>query len=488
MSGPGPVPGWGMLARHEWRLLARERVPWLLGALLCLLMGYGAWNGWRWARFQREAISRLAADDAGRLASLDSLLRQREGGDTTVRIPPAGALGAAGAVRHAVLPPAPLGALAVGASDLLPYYAKVSTRSKESFFITDEVENPHHLLAGRFDLAFVVVYLLPLVVLALTYNVVAGEREQGTLALMLATPVPARRLLLAKVGMRAGVVLGGTVGLTLLLVAGTLWAEGSSLGGADTWTGVLLWLLLVLAYTAAWTALALAVNVRGHGAATNAVLLLGAWLAVVVVTPALVSAGVSLAHPAPSRVGLTVALREATDAAAREGEQAVAQYLADHPEMLRTGTLAAASSWGRTVALQERTAQAMAPVYAAFAAAREAQERAAARWRLASPAAVVLDALHDVAGRGVARHRHYEQQVDAHHQAWQAAFFRQIFADRPFTRADLEALPRYQYREEPMAAAAARAWPALLLLLGITAALGGWSLHRLGSLSPVGRE
>ena len=88
----------------------------------------------------------------------------------------------------------------------------------------------------------------------------------------------------------------------------------------------------------------------------------------------------------------------------------------------------------------------------------------------------------------MARHRHYEQQVDAHHQAWQAAFFRQIFADRPFTRADLEALPRYQYREEPMAAAAARAWPALLLLLGITAALGGWSMHRLGSLSPVGRE
>jgi ABC-2 type transport system permease protein len=390
-------------------------------------------------------------------------------------------------VGHAVLPPAPLGALAVGASDLLPYYAKVSTRSKESFFITDEVENPHHLLAGRFDLAFVVVYLLPLIVLALTYNVVAGEREQGTLALLLATPVPARRLLLAKVGMRAGVVLGGTVGLTLLLVAGTLWAEGSPLGRADTWGGVLLWLLLVLGYTAAWTALALAVNVRGHGAATNAVLLLGAWLAVVVVTPALVSAGVSLAHPAPSRVALTVALREATDAAAREGEQAVSQYLADHPEMLRTGTLAASNSWVRTVALQERTSQAMRPVYAAFAAAREAQERAAARWRLASPAAVLLDALHDVAGRGVARHRHYEQQVDAHHQAWQAAFFRQIFADRPFTRADLEALPRYQYREEPMAAAAARAWPALLLLLGLTAVLGGWSLHRLGALTPSGR-
>jgi ABC-2 type transport system permease protein len=486
MSAPVAVPGWGTLARHEWRLLARERLPWLLGALLGLLMGYGAWNGWHWARFQREAIGRLAVEDAGRLASLDSLLRRREGGDTTAQLPPAGALGATGAVQHAVLPPSALGALAVGASDLLPYYAKVSTRSKESFFITDEVENPHHLLAGRFDLAFVVVYLLPLVVLALTYNVVAGEREQGTLALLMATPVPPRRLLLAKVGVRAGAVLGGTVGMTLLLVVATLWAGGSPLGAAATWGGVLLWLLLVLAYTAAWTALAFAVNLRGYGSATNAVVLLGGWLAVVVVAPALVSAGVSLAHPAPSRVGLTVALREATDAATREGEQAVAQYLADHPELLRTGTLAAAGNWGRTVALQERTAQAMRPVYAAFAAARDAQERAAARWRLASPAAVLLDALHDVAGRGVARHRHYERQVDAHHQAWQAAFFRQIFANQPFTRADLEALPRYQYREEPLAAAVSRVWPALLLLMALAVALGGWSWHRLGAFTPSG--
>lgn len=485
MNAAEPVTGWGVLARHEWRLLARERLPWLLGALLCVLMGYGAWNGWRWARFQRDAIARLAAEDAGRLAALDSLVRRREAGDTTVRIPPAGALGATGAVRHAVLPPPPLGALAVGASDLLPYYAKVSTRSKESFFITDEVENPHHLLAGRFDLAFVVVYLLPLVVLALTYNVVAGEREQGTLALLLATPVPPRRLLLAKVGVRAGAVLGGTVGLTLLLVTSTVWAGGSPLGDAGTWGGVLLWVLLVLAYTALWTALALAVNVRGHGAATNAMLLLGGWLALVVIAPALVSAGVSMAHPAPSRVALTVALREATDAAARDSEQAVAQYLADHPEMLRTGTLAAAGNWARTVALQERTAQAMKPVYAAFEAARQAQEEAAARWRLASPAAVLLDALHDVAGRGVARHRHYEQQVDAYHQAWQAGFFRQIFADRPFTRADLQALPRYQFREEPAEVAVRRALPALLLLGGLAAALGGWALRRLVTLSPV---
>ena len=43
-----------------------------------------------------------------------------------------------------------------------------------------------HEMVGRFDLAFVTVYLLPLLVLALSYNVLSEEREQGTLARTLA--------------------------------------------------------------------------------------------------------------------------------------------------------------------------------------------------------------------------------------------------------------------------------------------------------------
>jgi len=479
------VPRWRLLARHEWRLLARERLPWLLGGVLLVMMGYGGWNGASWARFQREALANLQADDARRVAALDSLLARRGGGDTTVRVPPAGALGATGAVRHATLPPAPLGALAVGASDLLPYYAKVSTRSRESFLVNDEIENPHNLLAGRFDLAFVVVYLLPLVLLALTYNVVAGEREQGTLTLLLATPAPPSRLLLAKLGTRAAVVLGGTLAVTLALVVAVLWSAGSPLLDARTWAGVALWMALVAAYAAAWTALALAVNLRGGGSATNAVTLLGSWLAVVVVIPALVATGVAVAHPAPSRVALTTTLREATDAAAREGDQAVAQYLADHPELLRTGTLAEGNSWVRTVALQERTGEAMRPVYAAFDSALAAHERAAARWRLASPAVVLLEALQDVAGRGPARHRDWVRQVDAHHGAWQAYFFNRIFADRPVTRADLATLPAFRHVEEPLEVVAARVAPSLVLLLGVAAALVAWSWRGVRRLSPV---
>jgi ABC-2 type transport system permease protein len=41
----------------------------------------------------------------------------------------------------------------VGQGDLLPYYVRVTTQPKQAFINNDEIENPTHLLLGRFDLA-----------------------------------------------------------------------------------------------------------------------------------------------------------------------------------------------------------------------------------------------------------------------------------------------------------------------------------------------
>lgn len=88
-----------------------------------------------------------------------------------------------------LLPPGLLAPLAIGQSDLLPYYFKVSTDSRETIMASNEIENPNRLLAGRFDLALVLIFLYPLLILALTYNMLSVEQEQGTLALVLSQPV-----------------------------------------------------------------------------------------------------------------------------------------------------------------------------------------------------------------------------------------------------------------------------------------------------------
>jgi ABC-2 type transport system permease protein len=467
------------LARFEWQLLASDRTPWLMVLLFGAMMLYGAWNGVAWTQFQTTTIADVSAEEATRLGKLQDVVQRRAAGDTTASVAPIGALGAAGAVRYAILPPASLAPLAVGSSDLFPYYTKVSLRSKQSFIVNDEIENPHNLLAGRFDLAFAIVFVLPLLIMALTYNLVSSEREQGTMALILSQPVMARRVLLLKLAVRVGFALG----LTLLLTLGVVLAADVPFSAPDTLSKLLLWLAVVVVYSAFWIAAAIAVNALGRSSATNALALLGAWLTVVVVVPSLVAAFVTTFYPAPSRIALTTELRRVSDQAAAQGDTAVSQFLADHPEMAQLGALSSRNAWGRTIALQERTEDAMRPTYAAFDAAQEAQRAAADRLRILSPAILVQDALHDIAGRSATRYRHYAAQVDSFHQSWQQYFFRRVFAEATMTPADFEALPRFAYQEESVAAVTRRVVAAVLLVLLPTLLLALWGASRLRVVS-----
>jgi ABC-2 type transport system permease protein len=68
----------------------------------------------------------------------------------------------------------------VGQSDRYPYLVKLNIDAKAGFadaYETVETVNPRKLLLGTFDTAFVIVYLLPLFVLALSHDLLASEFE-----------------------------------------------------------------------------------------------------------------------------------------------------------------------------------------------------------------------------------------------------------------------------------------------------------------------
>jgi ABC-2 type transport system permease protein len=385
------------------------------------------------------------------------------------------------ATRYAVLPPAPLATFAVGQSDLYPYYTRVSTRSKQTFIVNDEIENPVNLLAGRFDLAFVVIYVLPLLILALSYNLVSGEREQGTLDLVLSQPVDARRVIAAKLLARVGVVLGVTL---VVLLLGTL-LGGAALGAEGVLPRLALWALVVGLYALFWFGAALAVSAMGRSSATNAVVLLGVWLAVVVIVPSLYNMTVTSLRPSPSRVELTTELRAATDEANEQGAVLLQKFYLDHPEMMAGGAADMDNFAARSVAVQEAVEQAMAPAVAAFDQRLMEQQALADRFRFVSPALVLQAALFDLAGTSVHRYRAYSEAVDAFHASWRAWFFPRVFAKETLTPADYDALPAFTFREEPAGAVAARVAPGIAGLLLPTVLLG---VLALGGLKRIGRQ
>ncbi len=461
------------LARLDWRLVRAERAPRLLLIVLALAVAYAAWGGRAWAARQAGARAAALAADRGRLDSLRTALAARASDTTPVA--PFGdprnpyTVGASLGRRWATLPPLPLGALAAGQGDLFPAYHRVSMFSRETLLANEELENPAHLLAGRFDLAFVVVFLYPLLVVALAYNALSLERERGTLRLLLAQPVRARTVLLAKVATRAGAL---TAAAAALVVGGALLA-GVDAGAPGAWPAIALAALVTAAYGLVWFALALVVNAVGRSSNANALALLGGWLVAVVLVPALLAAAVGAWSPAPSRVTLVQAQREAGNAANARAAQVLAAFMQDHPELAPAGRPVDAQNAAlRNLAVQDDIIRATAPVRAAYDAALDRQQRAAERWRFLSPALVAHDALTALAGTDAARYRRFGRASDTYARTLRGHYAPMIAGGARFGAADVARIPAFAWREAPDAARLGRAGADAAALLATATALG----------------
>lgn len=100
-----------------------------------------------------------------------------------------------------------LAGLCLGQRDLYPVYYGFNVTDLARQVNTAELANPMKLLTGNFDLSYVIVFLFPLLVVALFYNLYAGEREGGTLSLLQSQPVSLATILLSKALLRLVIVL-----------------------------------------------------------------------------------------------------------------------------------------------------------------------------------------------------------------------------------------------------------------------------------------
>jgi ABC-2 type transport system permease protein len=465
--------------KHEWRSLRADRTLWIIVPLFAVIIGYGVYNGVSWVRFQRATLDAAASEERERYSQARQEISEIEMNGKAVspfvdpRLPSV-ASGRSG-TRYAQLPPATLSALSVGQSDLYPYYFKVSRASKQNFTTNDEIENPTNLLAGRFDLAFVIIYLFPLLILALSYNLISLEREQGTLAMMMSQPVALRSFVAGKVGLRAIVVLALAIGFSL---AGVL-LGGVNLTAEGAWWRLLCWIGIVAAYGAFWFALAVAVNAFGKSSATNALALAGLWLVFVLLVPSLLNVAVTSIYPVPSRVEMIQATRRASAEATAKGSQLLAKYFEDHPELTEGGKADPNDFYTRSIATQEETERLVQPVIGHFDRQVIGQQSLVNRFRFLSPAIVTQAALNDVAGASVARYRHFLALVDDFHQTWKSYFNPRIVRKVKLGPEDYDRFPNFAFREEPSGSVAGRVVIGLIGLLAPALIIGWLALRAL---------
>ena len=316
--------------KYETLRLLRSPALWLLLAFLSASVGFGIYNGAQRTAAKRQSISEMLATQQSdfqlQKMQADSIAQGQKKVDYWWKDP----TNAVGVMwwggRIVAMEPAPKSILASGVSDLQPDTWKVSLMGKDAQS-DSEFENPVNLASGSFDLAFVLAFLLPLLVIALSFNLISLEREQGTLALQRAQPVAFGALFFQKILARFVLL----AGLTLLVTMPLLDWLGIPLTSATAWmtagTAVL--------YSLFWFLLTLGINLRGGSSAQNALFCIGAWLGFTLVVPALVNMLAQKVHPVPSRAGFQTALRELKSKVEADREQILDGYYLQHPNAIR---------------------------------------------------------------------------------------------------------------------------------------------------------
>ena len=346
----------------------------------------------------------------------------------------------------ASLPPAPLADFAIGASDLLPTTTKLTGWANPAdLFIEYEFANPTLLGAGGFDLTFLVVALLPLVMIAASFDILAGERERGRLKIIAAQAGDVRASVWKRLLLRNGAIWAV---FSLTALAALLIAPAPGLSGARL-AHFAAWLAVCWAYGAFWFSLiAFTVAfVRRSEAAAGA--LFSLWAVFVFAVPAIGGAAAEASHPPPSRLAFLSEMRQGEVEAVREAAQLTAGFLADHPEMTVSDENVPGFFRGAFLANQEAEKR-TTPVVEAFAETRAQRKALVGRLQFLSPALIANNALVAIAGGDVARNMAYQEQARAALTELSERIGPAVVAKQRISLAEFDAIPEFAFQDRTL--------------------------------------
>ncbi|HWI17186.1 MAG TPA: DUF3526 domain-containing protein [Vicinamibacterales bacterium] len=419
------------LARHEWRVMRANAIVRLVVAVFGIALVGSTMLGM--ARAERERTT--LADYENRQGALPFRT-------------PASRLGADAVANErgwlAMLPPAPLAHLAIGQGDVYPNYIKVTARSLDALVTGDQIEHPLSVASGQFDVAFVILFLYPLLIFAVSFDLTAGERDRGTLRMVLSQPVTLRQVVAGKMIVRVALLLVPAI----VLPFATQFAGAPQYAAGARWERMLLWSIAVIAYASVWHGLALVVNARGLKAPANALVLAGLWLLFVVVGPSAVNLLIATRYPMPSRVEAAVQARAATQEATVQGSRELGQFLQDHPTSGNVGREGMRQFALLQAQRDQRVADRLQSVEATFNEQLKKQQHLASWLSVLSPTMIAQGVLLDVAGTSTYRYEYFRHEASKFQRQWRAYFEPRVLDAATITSQEYVDAPDFRFREE----------------------------------------
>ncbi|MBO9538978.1 ABC transporter permease subunit [bacterium] len=373
-------------------------------------------------------------------------------------------------------PAAPLGALAEGAEAALGGHVFTDAHRVLPVVGSRAGDAPIAQAVGGLDAAFVVGVVLSLLAALFGADLVAGEKERGTLRLLFSNPLGRGRWLLAK----------GTAHTTAFLLAVGLSAPiawfvtgGVPLGGGWGWR-LLAFAFCSAVYLALWVWLGVVCSVLSSRLAPAVLGAIALWVVLVPVAPRTLSAIAELTSPPPLTAPARLEVRVAEVSLRQEQGKLVEAAAA-------RGELASASAFVQTEGtpairdhIDAQAAQARSRAEAPLTAWREGQLARLGRLSVLTPTALYFELASAFAGTDWQRHAAFISQANT----YRADFIRRLDAmeDQGIeTFTDYASIGAFNFEELAPAALFGKEASRVALLLGFFAAalvFAAWRMRR----------
>jgi ABC-type transport system involved in multi-copper enzyme maturation permease subunit len=215
-------------------------------------------------------------------------------------------------------PPSMLSIFALGLDPFMPDKAITSRSGLVHAAKEPGIDNPESLLFGKADFLFNVSFIVSLAALIFTFNRISGEREKGTLRLMISNSTRRGEILLAKIVGNYFVLLVPFViaFLAALIILNT--SSAISFWSSGLWPALLVVILITLLFMLVMVSLGICVSTLTHGSIASIMMLFLVWVMAVLGIPKMSPMLAEAVYPIESRNVVDLAQRIAREDIERE--------------------------------------------------------------------------------------------------------------------------------------------------------------------------
>lgn len=330
--------------------------------------------------------------------------------------------------------------LSVGLRDVNPFHLKIRILTLEGQLYDSDISNPATLALGNFDLAFLLVFLYPLLIIAFTHNTLSSEQEQGIWPLLCSQPVAPQKILAVKACLRFLPI--AAIWLLTLLVA-WLWLQLP----LDRRFGFIT--LISLAYLLFWLAVSWFVMSFRRSSNFNALTLLGVWLTLTILLPAALNVVLATFLPVPEAFAVTVNQREGYHQQwDRPKAETMQRFFQRYPEYAAFQAPTDKFSWGWYYAAQHLGDEDAAESSAQLRAKLERRQQWMRRLAWIVPTINAQVAFNQIAQTELDDHLAYLDSVRLFHEQVRKHFYPYLLCNDAPPPVNWAQLPRHQFRAE----------------------------------------